>query len=310
MGGEVTVTILLAVYNGEKYLKQQLDSILAQTVKDIKIVIRDDGSRDNSPAIIDEYCNNYPQTITKLEGAPTGGAKQNFATLFESCDDDYIMFCDQDDVWLPHKVEKTLDTMRQNEQDGKIPVLVHSDLKVVDSDLKVISNSFFDFQKLNQNDITLPKILVQNYVTGCTVMVNRALKQKCGSIPNDCIMHDWWLALVAVLFGKLVCIDEPTMLYRQHSDNQVGAKASYGIAFITRKLATLSTVRKNYNDTYVQAELALKRYGECLSDYKKDIIATYCQIKKMNKCKKIKTVKKYGFKKCTRLRVWGQYILM
>ena len=141
-------------------------------------------------------------------------------------------------------------------------------------------------------------------------MVNRALKQKCGTIPDDCIMHDWWLALVAVLFGKLVCINEPTMLYRQHSDNQVGAKASYGVAFIKRKLATLSEVRKNYNDTYAQAELALKIYGEWLINYQKEIIGTYCQIEKMNKFNKIKTVKKYGFKKCTRLRVWGQYILM
>ena len=301
------VTVLLAVYNGEKYLKQQIDSILSQTVTDVKIVIRDDGSRDDSPTIIDDYCKKYPQIISRLEGEPTGSAKQNFAKLLENCDSDYIMFCDQDDVWLPQKIEKTLSAMYAAEGDGTIPVLVHTDLKVVDQKLNIISPSFFSFQKLIQNDITLPKQLVQNYVTGCTVMINRALKEKCGFIPSGCIMHDWWLALVAVLFGKLVCVNEPTMLYRQHESNQVGAKSAYGIAFIKRKLATLGEVRKNYNATYTQAKLLLDFYGDVLGEEQKKTIDLYCQIPRMNKFKKIRTIQKYGFKKCTRLRVMGQY---
>ena len=92
------ITVLLAVFNGERYLKQQIDSILSQTVTDIKVVIRDDGSIDASPRIIDDYCNKYPQIISKLEGEPTGSAKQNFSELLYKTDDDYIMFCDQDDV--------------------------------------------------------------------------------------------------------------------------------------------------------------------------------------------------------------------
>ena len=304
------VTVLLAVYNGEKYLAQQIDSILAQTVKDIKIVIRDDGSCDNSVDIINYYCNNYPDKVFCLNGNPTGSAKQNFAKLLEACDDDYIMFCDQDDVWLPQKVETTLAAMQKSEGGSKIPVLVHTDLKVVDQNLKVISDSFFEFQKLIQSEITLPRLLVQNYVTGCTVMINRALKEKCKKIPNNCIMHDWWLALVAVIFGRLVCVNESTMLYRQHSDNQVGAKASYGIAFIKRKLSTLSEVRKNYNATYIQAAELLDVYGDSLSKRDKEILQIYCQIQKMNKIKKIRTVRKYDFKKGTCLRVAGQYFLM
>ena len=304
------VTVLLAVYNGEKYLAQQIDSILSQTVKDIKIVIRDDGSCDNSVDIINYYCNNYPDKVFCLNGSPTGSAKQNFAKLLEACDDDYIMFCDQDDVWLPQKVGTTLAAMQKSEGGSKIPVLVHTDLKVVDQNLKVISDSFFKFQKLIQSEITLPRLLVQNYVTGCTVMINRALKEKCKKIPNDCIMHDWWLALVAVIFGRLVCVNESTMLYRQHSDNQVGAKASYGIAFIKRKISTLSEVRKNYNATYIQAAELLDVYGESLSKRDKEILQIYCRIRKMNKIKKIHTVRKYDFKKGTRLRVVGQYFLM
>lgn len=301
---------MLAVFDGEKYLKEQLESILNQTVKNIKIIIRDDGSRDNSPQIIDDYCNKYPQIISKLDGAPTGSAKQNFAELLKNCNSDYIMFCDQDDVWLPEKIEKTLEAMKKAEHGGKTPVLVHTDLKVVDQSLNVISPSFFKFQKLIQDDITLPKLLVQNYVTGCTVMINRALQEKCGLIPKGCIMHDWWLALVAILFGELVCISEPTMLYRQHSDNQVGAKASYGIAFIKRKLATLDMVRYNYNATYSQAKALLDSYGNLLNENVKEIIDVYCQMPKMNKFKKIRAMQKFGFEKCTLLRVVGQYFLM
>lgn len=304
------VTVLLAVFNGEKYLKEQIESILNQSVKNIKIVIRDDGSTDNSAEIIKFYCKEYPDIVSCVVGAPTGSAKQNFAELLKNCGDDYIMFCDQDDVWLPDKIEKTLVAMKKAEDSQETPILVHTDLKVTDGKLNVISNSFFEFQKLIQNDITLPRLLVQNYVTGCTVMINRALKEKCAAIPKESIMHDWWLALVAVLFGRLVCVNEPTMLYRQHGDNQVGAKAAYGIAFIKRKLATLSDVRKNYNATYIQAAALLECYGNVLSEQQKNTLDVYCRIPQMNKLQKIKTVKKYEFKKCTRLRVMGQYFLM
>lgn len=305
------VTVLLAVYNGEKYLKAQIDSLLNQTVKDIKIIIRDDGSTDNSPFIINEYCEKYSQIVSKLSGKATGSAKCNFAELLYNCDDDYIMFCDQDDVWLPQKIEKTLDAMKSAEGENReTPVLVHSDLKVVDQDLNVISNSFFEFQRLNQDSITLPKLLVQNYVTGCTVMINRALKQKCGKIPNECVMHDWWLALTAQLFGKIVCVNEPLMLYRQHSGNQVGAKASYGIALIKRKLATLNKVRENYNATYSQAQAILEKYADQIGNQERKLLEIYISIPHKNKFRRICLVRKYGFKKGTRLRVIGQYILM
>lgn len=303
------ITVLLAVYNGEKYLKEQIESILNQSVKDIKIIIRDDGSTDNSAEIISFYCNEYPDKISCVIGSPTGSASGNFSELLKKCDSDYIMFCDQDDVWLPEKIEKTLAAMQSAEQISERPVLVHTDLKVVNQNLDEIAPSFFDFQKLIQKDVTLPKLLVQNYVTGCTVMINRALKEKCGEIPSDCIMHDWWLALVAVLFGEFVCVNEPTMLYRQHECNQVGAKAAYGVSFIKRKLQTLDKVRENYNDTYTQSKALLECYGTVLNDEQRKIIEKYCEIPKMNKFEKIRTIKKYGFKKCTRLRVMGQYFL-
>ena len=304
------VAVLLAVYNGEKYLNEQIESILSQSFTDFKIIIRDDGSSDKSPAIIEYYCKKYPQKIFSLDGEPTGSAAKNFAALLNACDEDYIMFCDQDDVWLPNKIEKTLEAMKLAENGEKTPTLVHTDLKVVDQKLNIISPSFFNFQKLKQGKVTLPRLLVQNYVTGCTVMINRELKQKCGKIPPNCIMHDWWLALVAVIFGKLVCVEDATMLYRQHSDNQVGAQASHGVSYIKRKLATLDKVRENYNATYTQAALLLNQYSDNIEFASREIIEKYCAMQGMKKCKKIRTMRKYDFKKCTRLRVIGQYILM
>ena len=305
------VTVLLAVYNGEKYLSAQIESILCQTEQNFKIIIRDDGSRDNSPAIIKEYAEKYPDKISVMKGTPTGSAATNFATMLEVCDDDYIMFCDQDDVWLPFKIEKTLAAMKSAEGDNKnIPVLVHGDLSVVDEKLNITAPSFFKFQRLYQQNVSFPHLLVQNYVTGCTVMINRALKQKCGSVPENCAMHDWWLALIAQLFGKIVCINEPLMLYRQHTDNQVGAKASYGFALIRRKLATLGEVKKNYQATYTQAEILKTRYLNELDESDSEILSAYCSMKRKNKLQKLCLMNKYDFKKGTTLRIIGQYFLM
>ena len=144
------ITVLLAVYNGEKYLKEQIESILNQSVKDVKIVIRDDGSTDNSGEIITSYCNEFPDKISCIKGEATGSAQKNFAELLKNCDSDYIMFSDQDDVWLCDKIEKTYNAMVKAEQNSQTPVLVHTDLKVVDDKLCEISPSFFDFQKLIQ----------------------------------------------------------------------------------------------------------------------------------------------------------------
>lgn len=308
---EITVTILLAVYNGEKYLDEQIKSLLNQTVNDIKVIIRDDGSTDNSARIIESYCKLYPDKVFCISGEATGSAKKNFAKLLECTDDDYIMFCDQDDIWLPSKIELTLEAMKKAEGDQvQIPVLVHTDLQVVDSNLNVISNSFFKYQQRKPQNITLAQLLVENCVTGCTVMINRALKNRCAEIPDECLMHDWWLALVATLFGKVVCIEQPTIMYRQHNDNQVGANTAYGLGYLGRKLYNIKKVRKIYNDTYAQAQALIERYDDELGDQQLNLLKTYCGMQYVSKCKKIKTINKYGFKKATRLRVIGQYILI
>ncbi len=304
------ITVLLAVFCGEKYLREQIDSILNQSLKDVRLVIRDDGSTDSSPEIIEEYANKFPERITVLSGKPTGSAMANFYEMLKAVDDDYIMFSDQDDIWVKDKVQITFDKMLKAESGERDkPILVHTDLTVVNKDMSIIANSFFSFQKIYPDDLSLNRLLVQNYVTGCTVMINRALKNRALPIPANAAMHDWWLALTAASFGSIVTIKQPTVYYRQHGDNEVGAKAGGGLAFIIRKLKTFSEVSKNVAETYIQAELLLNAYGDILPDDKREIIEAYISISEAPRIKKIKMINKYNFKKCTRLRVIGQYLI-
>lgn len=304
------VTVLLAVFSGEKYLREQIESILNQTVSDIKIVIRDDGSTDSSPQIIDNYAQKYPEKIFVLSGAPTGSAAANFGEMLKAVDDDYIMFSDQDDVWFPDKVRKTLDLMLKTENgENDIPALVHTNLVVTDSRLKVISDSFFDYQKIYPEDLSLNRLLVQNYVTGCTVMINRALKNRALPIPEGAAMHDWWLALSASAFGRIATENEPTIYYRQHSGNQVGAKAGGGLSLFVRKIKTFGKIKEDYTATYRQAAFMLAAYKDILDVDNKKILEEYLKLQTCGRIEKIKIINRYNFKKSTKLRVLGQYFL-
>ena len=301
------VTVLLAVYNGEKYLAEQLDSILGGSFKNFNILIRDDGSVDNSLKIAEDYAKRYSQ-ITVLKGEPTGSACRNFFELIKTADDDYIMFCDQDDYWLPDKIQKTFEKMLVTENGEKdIPVLVHTDLSVADAELNIIAPSFFKFQAISPERSALNNLLVQNNVTGCTVMVNRSLLNLAKNAPNSCAMHDWWLALLAAAFGKTAYLGEPTMLYRQHGDNQVGAKKATGMDFIVRKIKTRKQTAANYRAAFAQANELLQLYGDKLSPEQLETVAAYASLAHVSKLEKIKTIRKYDFRKNTLVRTVGQY---
>ena len=217
------VAILLSAYNGAGFLKVQLDSLLAQSYTNIEIFVRDDGSVDDTIQILCGYEVNVVQASKNL------GAKKSFATLLDysvsNSDADYFMFCDQDDVWFSKKVEVTLAHMlKMGAAYGDVPLLVHTDLEVVDEDLNLIAASMWEYEYILPNKNTLSRLLIQNTITGCTMMVNRKLAEKCVSIPDGAIMHDWWMGLVASYFGKISYIDEVTIKYRQHRGNAIGAK--------------------------------------------------------------------------------------
>jgi glycosyltransferase involved in cell wall biosynthesis len=224
------VDILLATYNGAAYLAPQLDSLLAQTHGAFRLLVSDDGSSDDTVAILRRYESAFDGRMVLLPtDVPSGGVMGNFGRLMQASAQDgraaYIAFCDQDDVWQPEKTLRLLSAVQALEaaHGASAPCLAHSDLVVVDRDLQVLSSSFAAYQRIEPADITPLTLLSVNQVTGCATLINRALLQLALPLPQAAVMHDWWLALVAGS-GARRYLPEPLMLYRQHGRNQIGAR--------------------------------------------------------------------------------------
>ena len=236
------IEILISTYNGEEYLVEQLESIFAQDINNWHILIRDDGSKDNSVLIIEEYASRYPDKITVIAEPPGRiGIPATYGYLLENSSSPYVAFCDQDDVWLPNKLRLLRECIQQLEGGSEkgTPVLVHSDLHVVDNKLVKLADSFWKYQKINPSKMQfLERLLLQNCVTGCATMVNRALLTRALPIPKDAILHDWWLALFAASEGKIKELSARTMEYRQHADNTNGAKKWSSKHILCRLLST------------------------------------------------------------------------
>ena len=215
------IHILLSTYNGEQFLAEQIQSIQQQTVQDWKLLIRDDGSRDRTREIIQEFVaqDSRIHWINEHETRNVGVIK-SFHSLAQFEAADVYFFSDQDDVWLPQKLELSLAQARK--YPAEMPLMVYMDLTVVNQDLEVLSRSMIRSQSGHANT-ELVQELTENTVTGGVAMVNHALIQLWDQ-TEDILMHDWYLALLATAFGKLVYIDQPGELYRQHEHNVLGAR--------------------------------------------------------------------------------------
>lgn len=281
------VEILLATYNGAQYLREQLESIVNQDCECWVVRACDDASTDATYDILKEYQEKYPDKfiITKNKQG-FGSAKKNFMNLIKNSTCDYVMCCDQDDVWLPNKITLTLQAMQENEQ-SEIPVLVHTDLKVVDANLNVLSESFFEHSNFRK-EFELNEILIQNFVTGCTMMMNRPMATLMSRV-EDCdriLMHDWVASILATSVGKVAFVDTPTMLYRQHEINSVGAK-KYGLALFISKLKE-AKMRQALVDTTVQAGVIADLYQDILESEIYEFIRQYGTIWEKNKVQRIR----------------------
>lgn len=255
------VDIILATYQGASFLQEQLDSIRRQSYPQIQVLARDDGSKDPTKEILQ----NYP--LQCIESTENLGCKRNFSTLLRHTKAPYICFSDQDDVWLPQKVEESLQAMliEEKAQPAGTPILVHTDLVVVDQNLREIAPSFWNYAGLKPHEhSTFNRLLVQNCVTGCAMMINRSLADLVGDIPQEAKMHDWWIALAAAAFGKIVAVNRPSILYRQHPHNTIGAQKlgpiQMGRRFFSGKLESARIERKQ------QAEAFFNRYKKNLSE--------------------------------------------
>ena len=217
------VTILLSTYNGEQFLSEQIKSIQEQTYRDWQLLIRDDGSTDGTRAVIEDFCRKDDRiAFINRENPQNLGVIQSFHILLQYQDSDFYLFSDQDDVWLPDKIAMQL--AEADKYDSSHPLLVYTDLKVVDQELQVVHESMIRTQSDHANT-ELVQELTENTVTGGVSMINRALAQLwTGKEEHELLMHDWYLGLLASAFGNLVYIDKPGELYRQHSNNVLGAR--------------------------------------------------------------------------------------
>lgn len=268
------VGIMLATYNGEKYIKDQIDSIINQTYKNWVLYVSDDNSSDNTINIVNEYKEKYEDKIIILENENKfSNAKLNFANLFDKVDGmDYYMFCDQDDVWTKDKIQNLLIPVKKEEKDGKKPILAYCDSKIVDSNLNVISESLVEYgNKHLPNKHLMEHVLIENYFPGCAVLFNKELKEKTKTIYKDCEMHDWWLTLTSALSGKIIFVDKKLHYYRQHGNNTVGAhkddNAVNKIIIRIKKLFDLKTTKTTWS-TY--QDTVLKQANELYRIYSKD----------------------------------------
>lgn len=309
----MNIDILLAAYNGEDYISNQIKSILNQTYLDYKLYIRDDLSTDTTKAILSFYAKNFPRIVqivdlhNKHHRLKING---NFSKLLEYSTSNYIMFSDQDDVWLPNKIKMSMNKMleMENKYGKDKPLLVHTDLKIVDCNLNTISSSFWKYQNLNpKQGKNLGRLLLQNVVTGCTMMINKPLKNLVLPIPSEAIMHDWWIALVAVTFGKVDYIKTPTVLYRQHDNNDTGAK-KWGIQYVINRVLNRNQIKEYFYKTVIQAEKFLDIYGEKLDDNNFKLVDTYTNLENMNFIsKRVKLITKGYYDICS-LRNLGLFI--
>ncbi len=308
------VDILLATYNGGAHLAELLDSLRAQTHRELTVLVRDDGSTDRTVEIVRRYADDARGPSVRLveaaaPGQPPLGPGGNFGRLLAASSASRVMFCDQDDVWLPEKVARTLDRLAaaQRESPPRTPLLVHTDLAVVDEALRPVAPSLWAYQNIRPvGRETLAKLLVQNVVTGCTAMLNRPLVDRIGDIPRPIRLHDWWAALVAAAFGRVVHLPEATVLYRQHPGNDTGARRwSPGYLLAQLDPASARRQQESLDRTFLRARLLRTRYRRQLSAEARRTVLAYLRLRRLGPVRRRLAALAGGYTKVGLLRTAG-----
>ena len=239
------VQILLATYNGERFLRGQLDSIVKQEYKLWELLIHDDGSIDDTIQILKEYENNYPKKIKLLiDQKIFSSASKNFFHLIENRSKEANLYClcDQDDIWHKNKLGLIIEIY--NSKDNKKPLLIHSDLSLIDARGKLLEKSHNKLINQQKNFITKETSLYYNPIPGCAMSINSALASKI-SYSKHMVMHDWWILLSAIYENAtIVYIKFPLVKYRQHSKNVLGYQKNNILILIIRLFFFLSFLRK------------------------------------------------------------------
>jgi glycosyltransferase involved in cell wall biosynthesis len=316
MQHDAKIDIILATYNGERFVQRQIESVLDQMHDGCRLLIRDDGSTDGTLALVRQLVRQCPDRIVLLDnGEEKLGACGSFGRLLESSNADYVALCDQDDVWLSGHLSLPLERIRAVEQSFGVatPVLAHTDLAVVDENLQAMAPSFWAYSHLDAvRGSRLNRLLVQNVVTGCATMMNRALVRRACPIPTAAPMHDWWLALVASAFGRIEAIPEKTILYRQHSKNRLGA-TRYNWRYVTRCAVDVIRGRamaRWRSTTQQQAAEFLQRFAATLEPRHRSTVTTYVGLENASFFERRVQILRHGFLKTGPLRNLGWLMMI
>lgn len=218
------IAILLAVYNGEKYLREQLDSLVQQTNHQWTLYIRDDSSTDSTRQIIKEYMDQFEFIVEVIDDKGNLGCFENFRELLRCVESDYYMFSDADDVWLPEKVQISYDFILEKEKlYPNIPILAHTDKILTDENLNVTAWSSWKSIRFNPDSISDYKYIPLMIVGGASSIFNHAAKAPALEPPPFFASHDGWLGLQTARYGKLFAIHQGLMYYRRHSVSTTSA---------------------------------------------------------------------------------------
>ncbi len=297
------VSVLLSVHGDSIFLKDFLDSLTNQSFRDFVLVCRFDGSP--SPAIL-SLVSGFPSAVV-LPDQTHCNVIASYQRLLDAATETgtpYFMFADQDDVWHPDKIARSVQEIMNAEsaRPSGTPVLVHSDLRVVDEHLKQIAPSMIRYQCLNPARASLADLMIQNNVTGCTTIFNRALAS-LARIPREAICHDWYLSLTAAAFGTIIFLPESLVDYRQHKDNVYGAVPRKGLLrhfFLRRRL-------------HERVRLTQRQAGAFLNHFRANLSADQIRIlEDWSRCqtesayfKRLGTIWRHGFRKNDWLRTLG-----
>lgn len=287
------IAILLATYNGERYLKEMIESLKCQSFQEYVCYIHDDGSTDGTCEVIDKYCMDDPIQFKRLLGPATGSAKASFMWMLSQVEAEYYMFADQDDVWIPEKIEKTMKCLENNSA-----WCVGTDLCVTDENLNVIAPNMMEWIGCDLLRNHPHQLMIDNVVAGCTMLFNRKLRDiaiQCKNV-DKIFMHDQWVAVIAAMYGKLTVLNESTILYRQHGDNEKGAVHENigGKLLRLRRELLLGSMRKEKKRFLQESRDLAKELNSVndLPEHEREFLKEFAQIEEKSKLQRILFYKK------------------
>lgn len=291
--------ILMSTYNGEKYLEDQIKSLKSQTWKKWDLYVRDDGSTDHTLKIIKNLARKDKRIHFISDSEEHLRPMKSFIKLLGEVSADYYFFCDQDDYWLPNKLELMLAEIEN--KNNTIPQLVYCGLKCVDENLKPIVN---DFENL-LGKVNGKSRFIGNDMPGCVMLFNKKLRDlaiKYITSYENIVMHDWWIALVAQTFGDITFFDKKLILYRQHGDNSIGAGINGGVIKKIFKKNVLKKQKNLIRITYFQTMQFYLSYKEILTSEYIRFLRDYMKCKDFNVIYRKHFLKKYNLGGSTWLR--------